>query len=1412
MLSHVDTLKTSFAEVFADAHLSTDPALAQQYNPTQVAEQYRRVGEMQQISDLTDADYNFRFAQIRGSLPGAGLSALQQQENAFIEAGIQAHAIMAAAAAAIQYEQLHELHNRIIGERLRLHSYPRNLQQILAGFAFTLRDPHTNQTVTFAQAWDDLIGSMLRASSLKVGIDYRATEQPPVLGLHTAAPRSQDLPAPVAPVQMGLPQVPVVTSGPNGRQLVSRNLRVDVLDRGTAEANATRFVDLLRLQMEQPIVRHPYIRDFEDEARADGTIFTGVDYFRLDPVDQAKINWLRNKWEDQKKLTLRLRVPPGEYVVYPEGFRDRLSPGKANWEVPDDLVQKNITAYDFEIAESGQRVDVHPVFAVVEPSIRNLRPELALLDFRLGTNNQTEDLEGAFGGRMFQRFGKHLALQTQGEFEFRNHRDLLDLDRVLPAQFQPRQQRDLFDYSAREFQLDLGPVVRVRQFQFAVMQSLRWVKRDLWDGAGLVGQFFFNAGYLFKRGQVGFYGTKSNIDEPVVRRVPFDTVMTEETFLKVADQVGVNFQLGLSEKIGHLEGSVGYVDTAVSDAAAGGNVRWVLPLGWKNLAFTAEVGLNEGFVSSSENNLRVGAGLRLGSWGKPSEFLKTEQAVPVIVPRIRYETLTRVVRNGNRRPIAEAGADQIGVDWRKGQVILDCSGSSDPDGDSLSYQWTQKKGPLVALADANTAHPRFTPANGEEYIFELIVRDTLGLESEPDTVRITTLRIAQPKILDFRVDNAIYRKGSGCSTAQPVLFWKVEDAARVTISNTSIDRTITQKTDEGQVQVDPAATITYTLTAFNVVNESVTATVSVTVRPCLADIREFSATPPEIRAGEKSLLRWAVLNADRVVLTNKPGTLNATESPSSQLEVQPAQTTVYTLTAYNSAGEAASVDLTVTVKQALPEIRSLKADPPEIRVGDTSILSWDVRNAGKVTLTNGGDGGSTEVQGTGSLTVSPTKTTVYTLTAFNASGESTIASVTVTVKPPLPGIKSFQATPPEIGLGDSSTLSWSTESAARVTLTNGTSDAQVAANGTQVVKPNATTTYTLTACNAAGECATASVTVTVREFPVINSFRVNPAEIGPGESATLSWNVTGATRVTLTNGGEASTVNLTGSRTVSPPATTTYTLTACNVQGDCVTASATVTVKSYPVIRSFKASPAEIRIGQSSTLSWEVINASRVTLTNASASSDGTVGLNDNLTVSPRTTTTYTLTACNPAGDCVSSSVTVTVKPLLPGIVTFTATPSTIFEGNSSVLSWRVENASRVTLTNSVDKWNVQLVDALTVSPEDTTTYTLTAFNVAGEVVSAAVTVTVEGRPLVPVIDLFRATPSAISAGQCTQLSWATHGAFRVTLADTTTGTVQEVVASGSQQVCPGVTTAYILTAYNKAGDKVTTSLFVQVQ
>src|SRR5262249_4550299 len=84
------------------------------------------------------------------------------------------------------------------------------------------------------------------------------------------------------------------------------------------------------------------------------------------------------------------------------------------------------------------------------------------------------------------------------------------------------------------------------------------------------------------------------------------------------------------------------------------------------------------------------------------------------------------------------------------------------------------------------------------------------------------------------------------------------------------------------------------------------------------------------------------------------------------------------------------------------------------------------------------------------------------------------------------------------------------------------------------------------------------VSATSAGAPVISSFTASRASIAPGGSSTLSWNVSGATSLSISPAIGA----VTGTSTaVSPAITTDYTLTASNAAGS-TTAKAVVAVVS----------------------------------------------------------------------------------------------------------------------------------------------------------------------------------------------------------------------------------------------------------
>ena len=60
----------------------------------------------------------------------------------------------------------------------------------------------------------------------------------------------------------------------------------------------------------------------------------------------------------------------------------------------------------------------------------------------------------------------------------------------------------------------------------------------------------------------------------------------------------------------------------------------------------------------------------------------------------------------NQEPVASAGADQSVLSGAL--VTLSGTASTDPDGDSLTFAWSQTGGTAVTLSNANTASPTFT--------------------------------------------------------------------------------------------------------------------------------------------------------------------------------------------------------------------------------------------------------------------------------------------------------------------------------------------------------------------------------------------------------------------------------------------------------------------------------------------------------------------------------------------------------------------------------------------------------------------------------------------------------------------------------------------------------------------------------
>jgi len=226
--------------------------------------------------------------------------------------------------------------------------------------------------------------------------------------------------------------------------------------------------------------------------------------------------------------------------------------------------------------------------------------------------------------------------------------------------------------------------------------------------------------------------------------------------------------------------------------------------------------------------------------------------------------------------------------------------------------------------------------------------------------------------------------------------------------------------------------------------------------------------------------------------------------------------TIHRVTVYN---EALSSDDLVRHSNAYhevlepPVIQNFSASPEAFLSPGSATLTWTVTGADSLSI-NG-----TVVTAQSQLVVSPTTTTVYTLTAANDDGQVT-QNVTVTVNPE-PRILSFTSNRTTINPGESVTLSWETEFATAwsVNPAPGTVTGQtVNGNGTVSVSPEGTTTYTLTSERSFGS-ASAEVTIrvaTVANHAVISEFMAdNASGLVDGDGDFSDWieifNPTGST-------------------------------------------------------------------------------------------------------------------------------------------------------------------------------------------------------------------------------------------------------------------------------------------------------------
>jgi len=168
---------------------------------------------------------------------------------------------------------------------------------------------------------------------------------------------------------------------------------------------------------------------------------------------------------------------------------------------------------------------------------------------------------------------------------------------------------------------------------------------------------------------------------------------------------------------------------------------------------------------------------------------------------------------------------------------------------------------------------------------------------------------------------------------------------------------------------------------------------------------------------------------------------------------------------------------------------------------------------------------------------------------------------------------------------------------------------------------------------------------------------------------------------------------------------------------------------------------------------------------------------------------------CIGDGGRITKSVTVTVAaPPSAATLDITASPSSIKEGESTTISWNSDNTSTCTAggdwTNNTNTSGSQQIGPLS----ETSTFTMSCAG-AGGTASNSVTVTVSELPT-PVLNI-SSTPSSISEGENTTISWNSENTITCSAVG---GWTNNTNPNGSERVSPLSTRDYRITCQGEGG------------
>ncbi len=436
-------------------------------------------------------------------------------------------------------------------------------------------------------------------------------------------------------------------------------------------------------------------------------------------------------------------------------------------------------------------------------------------------------------------------------------------------------------------------------------------------------------------------------------------------------------------------------------------------------------------------------------------------------------------------------------------------------------------------------------------------------------------------------------------------------------------------------------------------------------------IERFTADATSVRAGEAVQLSWKVSNATSISLIEV--TRGALAVPVDTFEGTHDEVldegARFVLTAQGPGGtDARAVAVTIDGEAGA---LSFAVSPAVIAGGERTTVSWQAPGARTVTLTANGQSVPTGGQLTaGAVTFTPPDDTTFVLTSDVGTAQATVSVQ--------PTVLSFTADLGGVQPGDPVTLSWTTAGARELVLSTEdrgelfvTSDAAELSAGsfTDTVPPDfdgGTLRWSLAARkDDAVHERTAQVAVGVA--PAILRFEA-PRVVAVGGLCQLRWETQGATSMELRVDGAVVFSSRDPARTALGfhafpvgDADFAVELVAFSAAGVSATQVATVDTVRAPTLATLQATPFNVSVGQSITLTWTAPEARRVRVVDsfgeAVFSRTGARAEGGSVQVFPWASTQYTLTADNLLGDFVTATANVVVSGSAPAVALDPPTP-----------------------------------------------------------------------------------------------------------------------------------------------------------